>query len=101
MDKEEKKMLKQEKAIINSLEKFLKHFDRAWYSIKEPVKELEEFFDLTSDKDWVIYIFVKTKEGEFSMGYTTDIDIWDVQSLINYLKYKARIYIHNYENNEL
>lgn len=51
MDKEEKKMLKQEKAIIASLEKFLKHFDRAWYSIKEPVKELEEFFDLTSDKD--------------------------------------------------
>lgn len=98
MDKEEKKMLKQEKAIINSLEKFLKHFDRAWYSIKEPVKELEEFFDLTSDKDWVIYIFVKTKEGEFSMGYTTDIDIWDVQSLINYLKRRADVYIRMYED---
>ncbi len=51
MTKEEKKMLKQEKAIVNSLNKFLNHFDRAWYSIKEPVKELEEFFDLTSDKD--------------------------------------------------
>ena len=98
MDKEEKKMLKQEKAIIASLEKFLKHFDRAWYSIKEPVKELEEFFDLTSDKDWVIYIFVKTKEGDFSMGYTTDIDIWDVQSLVNYLKWKADVYIRMYED---
>lgn len=98
MDREEKKMLKQEKAIINSLEKFLKHFDRAWYSIKEPVKELEEFFDLTSDKDWVIYIFVKTKEGGFSMGYTTDIDIWDVQSLINYLKRRADVYIRMYED---
>lgn len=98
MDKEEKKMLKQEKAIIASLKKFLKHFDRAWYSIKEPVKELEEFFDLTSDKDWVIYIFVKTKEGEFSMGYTTDIDIWDVQSLVNYLKRRADVYIRMYED---
>lgn len=91
-------MLKQEKAIINSLEKFLKHFDRAWYSIKEPVKELEEFFDLTTDKDWVIYIFVKTKEGDFSMGYTTDIDLADTQNVVNYLKVKANVYLRNYVN---
>ena len=98
MNKEEKSMLKQERAIIDSLNKFLKHFDKAWYSIKEPIKELEEFFDLTSDKDWVIYIFVKTKEGDFSMGYTTDIDIGDIQSLINYLKRRADIYIRMYED---
>lgn len=98
MNKEEKSMLKQEKAIIDSLNKFLKHFDKAWYSIKEPIKELEEFFDLTSDKDWVIYIFVKTKEGDFSMGYTTDIDIGDIQSLINYLKRRADVYIRMYED---
>ena len=91
-------MLKQEKAIVNSLNKFLKHFDRAWYSIKEPVKELEEFFDLTSDKDWVVYIYVKTKEGDFSMWYTTDIDIGDVQSLVNYLKWRADVYIRMYED---
>lgn len=93
MDKEEKKMLKQEKAIIASLEKFLKHFDRAWYSIEEPVKELEKFFDLTTDWDWIVYIFVKTKEWDFSMGYTTDIDLADLQNVINYLKFKADIYL--------
>lgn len=98
MNKEEKMMLKQERAIFDNLNKFLKHFDRAWYSIKEPEEELKEFFDLATDKDGVIYIFVKTKEGNFSMGYTTDIDIEDVQSLVNYLKRRADVYIRMYEN---
>jgi hypothetical protein len=46
MDKLEKKMLKQENAIAETLKEFLKHFNRAWYSIKEPKEELEKFFDL-------------------------------------------------------
>ena len=53
MNKEEKKLLKtqekQDRDIISTLKAFLKHFDRAWYSIKEPVKELEQYFDLTTD----------------------------------------------------
>lgn len=93
MDKLEKKMLKQENAIAETLREFLKHFNRAWYSIEEPVKELEKFFDLTTDWDWVVYIFVKTKEWDFSMGYTTDIDLADLQNVINYLKFKADVYL--------
>jgi len=49
MDKLEEKMLKQENAIAETLREFLKHFNRAWYSIEEPVRELEKFFDLTTD----------------------------------------------------
>lgn len=93
MDKLEKKMLKQENAIAETLREFLKHFDRAWYSIEEPVRELEKFFDLTADKNWIVYIFIKTKEWDFSMGYTTDIDLADLQNVVNYLKNKADIYL--------
>ena len=93
MDKLEKKMLKQEEAIAETLREFLKHFNKAWYSIEEPVKELEKFFDLTTDWDWIVYIFVKTKEWDFSMGYTIDIDLADLQSVVNYLKVKADIYL--------
>ena len=53
MNKEEKRLMKaqekQDRDIIYTLKAFLKHFDRAWYSIEEPVKELEQFFDLTTD----------------------------------------------------
>ena len=56
-------------------------------------EELEKFFDLTTDWDWIVYIFVKTKEWDFSMGYTTDIDLADLQNVINYLKFKADIYL--------
>lgn len=93
MDRLEKKIAKQEEAMAETLREFLKHFNRAWYSIEEPVKELEKFFDLTTDWDWVVYIFVKTKEWDFSMGYTTDIDLADLQNVINYLKFKADIYL--------
>lgn len=93
MDKLEKKMIKQENAIAETSAEFLKHFNRAWYSIEEPVKELEKFFDLTTDKDGVVYIFIKTKEWDFSMGYTSDIDLADLQSTINYLKVKADVYL--------
>lgn len=93
MDRLKEKMAKQEEAIAETLREFLKHFNRAWYSIEEPVKELEKFFDLTTDWDWVVYIFVKTKEWDFSMGYTTDIDLADLQNVINYLKFKADIYL--------
>lgn len=93
MDKLEKKIIKQEKAITETLAEFLKHFNRAWYSIEEPVKELEKFFDLTTDWDWIVYIFIKTKEWDFSMGYTTDIDLADLQNVVNYLKVKADVYL--------
>ena len=93
MDKLEEKIAKQEEAIAETLREFLKHFNKAWYSIEEPVKELEKFFDLTTDWDWIVYIFVKTKEWDFSMGYTTDIDLADLQNVINYLKFKADIYL--------
>ena len=93
MDKLEEKIAKQEEAIAETLREFLKHFDRAWYSIEEPVKELEKFFDLTADENWIVYIFIKTKEWDFSMGYTTDIDLADLQNVINYLKFKADIYL--------
>lgn len=93
MDKLEKKMIKQEEAIAETLAEFLKHFDRAWYSIEEPVRELEKFFDLTTDWDGIVYIFVKTKEWDFSMGYTADIDLADLQNVVNYLKVKANVYL--------
>ena len=93
MDKLEKKIAKQEEAIAETLREFLKHFNKAWYSIEEPVRELEKFFDLTADWDWIVYIFVKTKKWDFSMGYTTDIDLADLQNVINYLKFKADIYL--------
>lgn len=93
MDKLEKKIIKQEKAITETLAEFLKHFNRAWYSIEEPVKELDKFFDLTTDGDGVVYIFIKTKEWDFSMGYTTDIDLADLQNVVNYLKVKADVYL--------
>lgn len=93
MDKLEERIAKQEEAIAETLREFLKHFNKAWYSIEEPVKELEKFFDLTTDWDWIVYIFVKTKEWDFSMGYTTDIDLADLQNVINYLKFKADIYL--------
>lgn len=93
MDKLEEKIAKQEEAIAETLREFLKHFNKAWYSIEEPVKELEKFFDLTADKNWIVYIFIKTKEWDFSMGYTTDIDLADLQNVINYLKFKADIYL--------
>lgn len=93
MDKLEEKIAKQEEAIAETLREFLKHFNKAWYSIEEPVRELEKFFDLTTDWDWIVYIFIKTKEWDFSMGYTTDIDLADLQNVINYLKFKADIYL--------
>ena len=93
MDRLEEKIAKQEEAIAETLREFLKHFDRAWYSIEEPVRELEKFFDLTADKNWIVYIFIKTKEWDFSMGYTTDIDLADLQNVVNYLKFKADIYL--------
>jgi len=93
MDKLEKKIIKQEKAIAETLREFLKHFNRAWYSIKEPKEELEKFFDLQDNWDGIVYIFVKTKEWDFSMGYTTDIDLADIQNVVNYLKVKADVYL--------
>lgn len=99
MDKLEKKMIKQENAIAETLASFLKHFNRAWYSIEEPVRELDKFFDLTTDENGTVYIFVKTKEWDFPMGYTTDIDLADLQNVVNYIKYKARIYLHNCKEN--
>ena len=44
-------MDKQDLAIIDTLQKFLKEFDCAFYAIKEPVRSLEKYFDLQSDGD--------------------------------------------------
>ena len=93
MDKLEKKMIKQENAIAEALAEFLERFNRAWYSIKEPKEELEKFFDLQDSWDGIVYIFVKTKEWDFSMGYTMDIDLADLQNVVNYLKVKADVYL--------
>ena len=93
MDKLEKKMLKQENAITETLREFLKHFNRAWYFIKEPKEELEKFFDLQDSWDGIVYIFVKTKEWDFSMGYTTDVSLDDIQNMINFLKVRADVYL--------
>lgn len=79
-------MDKQSKAIVTALQAFLKEFDCAFYSIEEPVKALEKYFDLQTDWDWIIYVHVKTSEWEFSHGYILDIDLADLQSVINWLK---------------
>jgi hypothetical protein len=42
-------MEKQDLAIIDTLQKFLSRFNCAFYSIEDPVKTLEEYFDLHSD----------------------------------------------------
>ena len=92
MDQEkklDKMMEKQNKAIIKTLKAFLKHFDKPFYAIVNPVQELDKFFDLNTDWDWIIYIAVRTSEWDFTMGYTTDIDIGDIQSVINWLKRRA------------
>ena len=105
MNKEEKKLLKtqekQDRDIISTLKAFLKHFDRAWYSIKEPVKELEQYFDLTTDWDWVVYVHIKTKGWDYSMGYTTDVDAWDIQTMVNWLKRRAEITLRHMYNEEI
>lgn len=93
MDKLEKKIIKQEKAITETLAEFLKHFNRVWYSIKEPKEELKKFFDLQDSWDGIVYIFIKTKEWDFSMGYTMDISLDDIQNMINYLKLRADVYL--------
>lgn len=93
MNRQEKKLIKQENAIAETLKAFLSHFNRAWYSIEEPVKELEKFFDLTTDGEWVVHILVKTKEWDFPWGYTSDIDLADLQSTVNYLKLRADVYL--------
>lgn len=93
MDKLEKKILKQENAIVETLKAFLNHFNRAWYSIKDPREELEKFFDLQDDWDGIVYIFIKTREWDFSMGYTMDISLDDMQNMVNYLKLRADVYL--------
>lgn len=93
MDKLEKKIIKQENAIAETLKEFLKHFNRAWYSIKDPKEELEKFFDLQDSWDGIVYIFVKTKKWDFSMGYTMDVSLDDIQNMINYLKLRADVYL--------
>lgn len=42
-------MEKQDEAIIAALQKFLEKFNCAFYALEDPVKSLEEFFDLQSD----------------------------------------------------
>lgn len=32
------------------------------------------------------------------MGYTTDIDLADLQSVVNYLKVKANVYLRMYKD---
>jgi hypothetical protein len=52
MDQEkklDKMMEKQNKAIIKTLKAFLKHFDKPFYAIVNPVQELDKFFDLNTD----------------------------------------------------
>lgn len=105
MDKEEKKLLKaqekQDRDIIATLKAFLKHFDRAWYSIKEPEEELRQYFDLTTDWDWVVYVRIKTKSWDYSMGYTTDVDVWDIQAMVNWLKRRTEITLRHMYNEEV
>ena len=79
-------MDKQDLAIIDALQKFLKEFDCAFYAIKEPVRSLEKYFDLQSDGDWIIYVHLKTSEWEFSHWYILDVDMADLQSIINWLR---------------
>ena len=93
MKKNETKEAKQNSAIKNCLLWFLKEFDRARYSIDEPVKTLEKYFDLHSDGDWLVYIFMQTAEWKLTMGYTMDIDLADLQNVINYLKARAKNYL--------
>lgn len=96
-EKLEKMMLKQDEAIITTLKAFLKEFDCAFYSLKEPVRQLEKYFDLVSDWDGVIYCHVKTPIGEFSHWYILDIDMADLQSIINWLKrYTENVLMHLY-----
>lgn len=90
-------MEKEDLAIIDTLQKFLDKFNCAFYAIEEPVKSLEEFFDLHTDWDWVIYVHIKTSEWEFSHWYILDVDMWDLQSIINWLKnYSTNILRHQY-----
>ena len=87
---------KQDEAIINTLKAFLKEFNCAFYALPEPVKQLEKYFDLHTDWDY-ISVYVKTPEGNFSHWYILDIDIADLQSIINWLKkYTENILMHLY-----
>ena len=101
LEKIEKKLekiaTKRLKATKETLQKFLEHFNVAWYSLKEPVRELEKFFNIYS-KGWTVYIYLKTKEWEMSMWQTNDIDLADLQNVINYLKVKAEVYLLRHED---
>lgn len=88
---------KQNEAIIASLRWFLDEFNCAFYALPEPVKQLEKYFDLHTDWDWIIYVHVKTYMWEFSHWYILDVDIADLQSIINWLKkYTENVLRHVY-----
>lgn len=79
-------MKKQDKAIVETLQKFLNEFNCAFYALSEPVKQLGKYFDLHTDWDWIIHVSVKTPVWEFSHWYILDVDIADLQSIINWLR---------------
>ena len=86
-------MDKQDIAIIESCKWFLKAFDRAWYSIDEPVSLLEKYFDIFTDWDGLTSFYIHTTEWDFTMGYTLDVDIADLQSTVNWLKNRVKNYL--------
>lgn len=93
-------MEKQDLAIIETLQNFLNEFNCAFYALEEPVKQLEKYFDLHTDWDWIIYVHVKTSEWEFSHWYILDVDMADLQSIINWLKkYSENVLRHLYNIN--
>jgi len=82
-------------ALKEALISFLKDFNRAWYSIEEPVALITKHFDLKADNEWWVWITLHTSAWDESMNATKDIDLADLQSTVNWLKNRARIYLHN------
>ena len=82
-------------ALRDALLNFLEDFDKARYSIEEPVALLTKHFDLKADSEWWVRIVLHTSDWDVGMNGTRDIDLADLQSTINWLKNRAKVYLHN------
>lgn len=90
-------MEKQDQAIVTALQNFLREVNRADYAVKNKKEILDKYFTLDDNEDGIIFISVKTSEGDFSHWYTLDIAIDDIDNLFARIKrYSQQILYHNY-----
>lgn len=84
-------MEKQDRVIVETLQKFLERFNCAYESIENPLEVLEEFFELEDDWDeGIIYVHLKTSEWLFSHWYILDIKKSNTEAIVKWIKQYTR-----------